>query len=403
MSEEEKSKSDPRIEKDMENVEIDEPKTDIKAKMHHDYKKKPKISQEEEGDEEPKEEVTTKEDKPKETVKKPRKKKESSSNTLFVILLIAILAIGGYAVYKLKYADNSGSESGEIAAIVNGVEIPMSKIDEQYNALPEQYKMFITKGDILNQTIQEEVLYQAATAAGYSVTDDEVQKEIYAVIVETGRTRESLEEELAAQGMSYDTIFESFKRNMAVAEFLNETVISQIEVSQDEIEEYYNENSDLPPINNPEQVRARHILVSNESTANEVKTMLTRGYDFAELAKEYSEGPSAPQGGDVGWFSEGMMVPEFEEATFALQVGQISDIVKTQYGYHIIQLTARKQPEVKSIAEAQDEIKDLLIESKQQSVLLTFIDQLKKKADIEIVYVETENNNMDNIQIVPSE
>ncbi|KYK36045.1 MAG: peptidyl-prolyl cis-trans isomerase [Theionarchaea archaeon] len=90
------------------------------------------------------------------------------------------------------------------------------------------------------------------------------------------------------------------------------------------------------------QVKASHILVKKRSEAEKILEELKKGASFAELAKKHSECPSRKRGGDLGWFGRGKMVPEFEEAAFSLKKGELSDIVKTQFGYHIIKATDTK-------------------------------------------------------------
>jgi parvulin-like peptidyl-prolyl isomerase len=90
------------------------------------------------------------------------------------------------------------------------------------------------------------------------------------------------------------------------------------------------------------EVRASHILVENESKANELKKQIDGGYDFARVAKKHSKCPSRESGGDLGFFGKGMMVKEFEDAAFSLDIGQVSEPVKTQFGYHLILVTEKK-------------------------------------------------------------
>lgn len=381
---------DSKIEKDMENTIIEEPKKDLKAKMHHDFKKEDLKPVKEHNL--PKENIKHSDDKTKgknhgnpKADSKPKDTGERiKGNILFTLILIAILALGAFAVWYNYSGDSVTTEKG-VAAVVNGVKIPLSKVDEQYDALPEQYKAIVSKKDILDQLIQEELLYQEAIKQGFQVSEADVEKEIENVLSDKGIPKDKFISDLKEKGMDYQTVVESFMRNMAIAKLINSTVLSNIEVSDQEIEEYYNTHSDSPPISIPEQIRARHILVSNESDAKEIKSMLDKGYDFAELAKERSEGPSASRGGDLGWFSKGMMVPEFEEAAFALKVGDVSDIVKTKYGYHIIQVTGRKYAETRSIKEAEPDIRDILVQSKQKSAISTYIEQIRSKADIKIL------------------
>jgi peptidyl-prolyl cis-trans isomerase C len=134
---------------------------------------------------------------------------------------------------------------------------------------------------------------------------------------------------------------------------------------------------DLKPV--PE-IRARHILVDTEAEAKEIKKELDNGADFATLAKEKSK-DAAVQGGDLGFFSRGQMVKSFEDAAFALKVGQISDPVHTQFGWHIIEVTAKRNRPVPTFDEVKDAIMGKLLEAKSQEV----IGKLEQDAKVEIL------------------
>lgn len=145
-------------------------------------------------------------------------------------------------------------------------------------------------------------------------------------------------------------------------------------VSDDEIKAYYDAHTS--EFASPEQVRARHILLKLDESASEeqakavrtkllgLKADLAKGKDFADLAKKYSQGPSNVRGGDLGWFSRGMMVPTFEEAAFALKPGQVGDPVRTSFGWHLIKVEERRAAGTKSLEEAAPEIKTQLAEEK---------------------------------------
>ena len=112
------------------------------------------------------------------------------------------------------------------------------------------------------------------------------------------------------------------------------------------------------------------------------------GEDFADLAKEYSDCPSGAEGGDLGYFEKGAMVPAFEEAAFALNVGELSDVVETQFGYHIIKLTANKPTSITGFDEVKEEIAQQLIIATKRAAEDTYISQLKSRAEIEILFEE---------------
>ena len=154
-----------------------------------------------------------------------------------------------------------------------------------------------------------------------------------------------------------------------------------IDITEDEMKEYFEENKES--FNEEEQVKASHILVKDEKTAKEVIEKLNAGEDFAELAKEYStdEG-SAEEGGDLGYFEYGDMVEEFSEAAFNLEEGEISEPVKSDYGYHIIKVTGKKEAKEATFEDHKEEIKTILFDNEINSKYQDWLDETKDKYKI---------------------
>jgi peptidyl-prolyl cis-trans isomerase D len=170
----------------------------------------------------------------------------------------------------------------------------------------------------------------------------------------------------------------------------------EVEINEWEIRAYYEDNPSM--FKQEKEVRARHILfrVPSDATEDEEEKIREKalsvleqarsGQDFAELAREYSEGPSNEQGGDLGYFSEGQMVEPFEEAAFNMEEGQISDLVKTTYGYHIIKVEDIKEERVKDFEEVRDQILDILIGNESEDLAheraLSLIDRMPYDIDL---------------------
>jgi peptidyl-prolyl cis-trans isomerase D len=156
-------------------------------------------------------------------------------------------------------------------------------------------------------------------------------------------------------------------------------------VTDDEIAKYYAANKDS--LHEPEQIHARHILVAvkdsdSEAAKQKAKERIEKiykeakaGADFAKLAKDNSDGPSAPNGGDLGWFGKGAMVPDFEKAAFALKKGEVSEPVKTQFGWHVIKVEDKKEGTAETLEQARDEIKSRLAEEKASDKANDLLDQ----------------------------
>lgn len=173
---------------------------------------------------------------------------------------------------------------------------------------------------------------------------------------------------------------EKMKSNL-LKQYSIQKILSKANVSDEEITEYYERNKSM--FAEPEKVRASHILVETEDKAKEISESISSGSAFESQAKEFSSCPSKDRGGDLGEFQRGSMVPEFEEVAFGMEIGDISDPVKTQFGYHIIKLTDKKESEEKSFEEVKNDIKNQLLGLRQQEVYYVKVEDLKKKYTVE--------------------
>lgn len=214
----------------------------------------------------------------------------------------------------------------------------------------------ITKDDFYNEMkslVGERVLEQLVIGQvlenNYDVTEEELKERLK---TEKEQYGESFELVLQQNGLTEEQ-FDDFVR----LTILQEKAASDVEVTDKEIKDYYEQGK--------YELNARHILVHDEETAKEVKEKLNKGEDFATLAKEYSQDGSAESGGDLGWFTVGTMVPEFNDAAYKLKKDEISDIVQSDFGYHIIQLMDKREVEnYPSLDEKKDEIKEAIAAQK---------------------------------------
>lgn len=181
--------------------------------------------------------------------------------------------------------------------------------------------------------------------------------------------RNGLEDDMEFR-MEMKKVKEDLLKQYAIRKYL-----SNVRVKDEEIVQYYNENKES--FRTDESVRASHILVDSEEEAKELAAKLSSGLSFEEAAREYSKCPSGARGGDLGYFTRGRMVPEFEEAAFAMKEGEISRPVQTQFGYHIIKVTDRKEPGILPLEQVKNQILQHLLTLKQMEMYRTRSNQLK--------------------------
>jgi peptidyl-prolyl cis-trans isomerase C len=206
-----------------------------------------------------------------------------------------------------------------------------------------------------------------------------------------GRT---LQDMLAQSGTTMEQFRARLIEDIRIRQLLNDRMESVPTATAAEVDAYYAENPD--EFKSGESVTARHILIKVEPGADDAtkaekrgiaqghRQQLLDGKDFAELAKEVSEGPSGPRGGALGSFGRGQMVKPFEDAAFVQEVDAIGEIVETQFGFHIIQVLQRSEAGTKSLDQARKEIESQLNGSRQQETFKGYIQELRAKADVKI-------------------
>ncbi|WP_026476886.1 peptidylprolyl isomerase [Alkaliphilus transvaalensis] len=183
------------------------------------------------------------------------------------------------------------------------------------------------------------------------------------------------------QSPSFLSEIEAMKENLLKQYAINQ-LLKDITVSEDEVQAYYSEHKEKFVA--PESVRASHILVDEEAQANEIISDINNGLSFEEAAQKHSKCPSNAKGGDLGSFTRGKMVPEFEEAAFALAVDEVSQPVKTQFGYHIIKVSEKNPSEITPFEGVKDQLTQQLVSMKQQEVYYSKVEELKTQYPVEV-------------------
>lgn len=176
--------------------------------------------------------------------------------------------------------------------------------------------------------------------------------------------------------LEVDRAKENLLKQFAIRELLN-----KVTVSEEEVVDYYNSNKEQ--FESPESARASHILVDDKEKADEILKEIKEGLSFEEAANKYSKCPSKEKGGDLGFFTKGRMVPEFEKAAFEMEKGELSEPVETQFGQHIIKLVDKKEAGIKTLDEVKDQINKQLVAIKQNKLYLEATNEFKGKYTVE--------------------
>ncbi|MDA3937605.1 MAG: peptidylprolyl isomerase [Actinomycetota bacterium] len=288
----------------------------------------------------------------------------------------------------------AGCGDDDIAAIVNGEEITLTELNSQVDQLIEQYPQMFEGPDgegrlidfkqrLLDNLINNILIRQAAEDEGVTVSDSEVEAQIEEL--KAGfPTEEDYVAALESAGMDADALDEQLKDQL-ILERLLEKLTSEIEITSDAMEEYYAGNQEQ--FTQEAAVHARHILFASEdeAQAEEVLADLRAGGDFAAAATEYSiDTVSAADGGDLGWPTMAY-VAEFQEAADALEIGEISDLVQTTFGYHIIEVLERREASVQTLDDVRDQIEEILIQQANADAYQIYLDDIRAEAEIEIL------------------
>ncbi|MFQ5431745.1 MAG: peptidylprolyl isomerase [Nitrospinota bacterium] len=289
----------------------------------------------------------------------------------------------------------------EVVAQVNGGKVSREVFVRSFSSLKNELQRVgrtvtnenidAVKRNLLDSIINTELLYQESENEKVSVDDKEILAQ-FAQIRSQFQTEEEFNKTLAHELYTADELKMEIRKGKMINSLLEANVYGKVNVSEVDAKKFYDENSDK--FKQPETVKARHILIKLDQNADsdavakaekqmeEITNKQKEGVDFEELAKQYSEGPSAPNGGDLGYFPRGAMVPEFEKAAFALKPGEVSGIVRTQFGLHLIKVEDTREAGVQEFTEVKDKVIDRLKMLERKKVLEGYIAELRKKADI---------------------
>lgn len=242
----------------------------------------------------------------------------------------------------------------KILAVVAGHEITEGELNELVKNYPPEQQIYMSspqaKQQVLEQIIAFHLFHKMAV------------------------------DEKITESKEYEEMVEKVKVELA-SHMAATSIIEGVKVEEAEEKAFYEENPDLFAAKT--QVSAKHVLVETEESANDIAKEIADGLSFEEAAKKYSTCPSKERGGDLGYFSKGQMVPEFEKAAFEGEVGKVIGPVQTQFGYHLILVEDKKEGSVVPFEQVQEQIHQQLIQNKQKDVYDTKVKELEAKYGVE--------------------
>lgn len=313
---------------------------------------------------------------------------------LSIALVLALAALPAIADQK-QATESKVATVNDVVITQAQFDLEMGRVQERFRQSgrsPGQPELAQIRQAVLDNLIARELLYQESKKKGFKGNEEEVNGQLKAL-----RARFPSEAEfqtgLTKMNITEADLRSQIEQDITIRQFINDTFVDKVTVSEAEIKAYYDNNPQF--FTKPEQIRASHILIKVEPQADamqkdrarkalkKVQQKLQTGEDFGALAKEFSQGPSAPKGGDLGFFGRGQMVKPFEDKAFAMKTGEVSDIVETQFGYHLIKVTDKKPESTLTFVEVKERLGEHLKQQKVQQEIGAYVEKLRVDAKVE--------------------
>lgn len=286
---------------------------------------------------------------------------------------------------------------------INGQDIPEEAVNYELNRLVQFYSQHMAaekikeQMDVLRQRARQQaigtkLLMDEAQRLDVPVPGDRIDAK-YNEIVEGSGGNEAFDAMLARQGLSEALVRKSVERGLKVDILVEQVSAEVTEPTEEDIQQHFEAHQD--EYAKPERAQARHILVKPASVGEadretarsklqEIRQQIEEGADFSDLAASHSECPSGQRGGgSLGWFGRGMMVKEFDDAVFSMEVGTLSDLVQTEFGFHLIQKVGHEAAGPADLADVNDKVRDFLRHARRGEAISAYVNELAEKAEIE--------------------
>ena len=319
------------------------------------------------------------------------------------LLVQSIVVLAAFLAVSFPAMAEETKTSSDKAAVVNGVVISQADYAKELGFYLQRFsreglkvseaQMAKLKNDLLENLIERELLYQESQKSGIKVDKKKIDGQLL-VLKKRFPNEKEYKNALSTMKISENEIKDQIKRKLSINQLIDTKIAQKVVVTDEESKAFYNANPNL--FKQPEQVRASHIFIKVEAGADEqqkaqalkkikeVQKKLKDGQDFATLAKEYSEDEtSKAKGGDLGYFTHGQMVKPFEDAAFGMQPNEVSKIVETPFGYHLIKVYDKKPQKILAYGEIKGLLAEHMRKEKIEKEAAKYIAELMKDAKIE--------------------
>ncbi|MGD0168943.1 MAG: peptidylprolyl isomerase [Smithella sp.] len=320
------------------------------------------------------------------------------SRKISCLLTIAITVVCMMTVSS-ALGETKKNQKEEKVAVVNGAPIEKDEFDGEVFLIQKTVlglgkplsceQVLLIRREVLESMIRRELLYQAARKSGIKPDENAINKDINSLKQQfSGETE--YKNELSRRGINEEVLRARMIRNSLVQKYVDKEFTDKVNVTDKEIQDYYQKNIDL--FKQPFQMRVNQIFIQSDSKggdsrkkelrskAEKILKNLKDDQDFADLAREYSDGPTKNKGGDLGYLRKGQLEKQFESKIFALKKGEITDVIETEYGFHIFKVTDIKPETILAYENVKEKVKKFLVDEKIKQAADLYAKKLREKA-----------------------
>jgi parvulin-like peptidyl-prolyl isomerase len=299
------------------------------------------------------------------------------------------------------------NQKEEKVAVVNGTPIEKGEFDGEVFLIQKTVlglgkplsceQVSSIRREVLESMIRRELLYQVARKSGIKPDENAINKDINSLKQQFSDETE-YKNELSKRGINEEVLRARMIRNSLVQKYVSKEFTDKVDVTDKEIQDYYQKNIDL--FKQPFQMRVSHISIQSDpkdgdshkkelrGKAEKILKNLKDDKDFADLAREYSDGPTKNKGGDLGYLRKGQLEKQFESKVLALKKGEITDIIETEYGFHIFKVTDIKPETILAYENVKEKVKKFLVDEKTKQEADKYARKLREKTDVKILLPE---------------